>query len=279
MRKHYQAVRVGDLTVDPTMDTNRLYMQRDENATWTDKIAEDWDVEMLLPALVSKRPDGKLVIIDGQHSNQACIQREGVDFLRDTMVYEELSIQQEAKLFLAANKHRKPVKPFDNFRVSLTAGDPIAIRVDEEVRALGKDLQVASSPSANRVGAVQALLAMARKPGMVTRVLKIVSDAWGRDTSTWDNLTLRAVAMVLDTPGNWELADDARLVKVLRKGGSPAIWKQNSVRQTPSGGGSSSRSMPMAQTIVGDYNMGQDRDKMLTLGRKRAAPSSEKTAA
>ncbi|WP_432524210.1 DUF6551 family protein [Kineococcus sp. SYSU DK006] len=280
MKKYYAAVRVGDLTIDPAMDTTRLYMQREEITAWTEKITENWDLEMLLPALVSKRADGQLVIIDGQHSNQACIQKEGPGFLRDAMIYEDLTIQQEAKLFLAANKHRRPVKPFDNFRVSLTAGDALAIRADQEVRALGNDLQIAASPSPNRVGAVQALLVMAQKPGMVTRVLKIVSDAWGRDTSTWDNLILRAVAMVLNTPGNWELADDARLVKVLKKGGSPAIWKQNSVRQTPSGGGSSSRSMPMAQTIVGNYNMGMERDKMLTLGsRKKAAPSGDKTAA
>jgi hypothetical protein len=279
MDKHYELVRVGSLTVDPAMDTNRLYMQRDENTAWTGKITEAWDVEMLLPALVSKRVTGEMVIIDGQHSNQACIIKEGPDFLRDTMVYEGLSIQQEAKLFLAANKHRKPVKPFDNFRVSLTAGDPIAIRVNDEVAALGQDLQVAASPSANRVGAVQALLAMGKTPGMVTRVLTLVSAAWGRDTSTWDNLILRAVAMVLDVPGNWELADDDRLIKVLKKGGAPAIWKQNSVRLTKSGGGSSSRSMPMAQAIVSDYNMGLDREKTLVLGRSKKVASSSSTAA
>ncbi|MEU4316610.1 DUF6551 family protein [Nocardia sp. NPDC024068] len=276
MDKHFEQVRVADLTVDPSMDTGRLYMQRDEITAWTEKIAEDWDPEMLLPALVSKRRDGTLVIIDGQHSNQACINTEGPDFLRDTMVYEGLSVQQEAKLFLAANKHRKPVKPFDNFRVSLTAGDPIAIRVNEEVQSLGGDLQVAATPSTNRVGAVQALLAMGKNPGMVSRVLKVVSEAWGRDASTWDNIVLRAVAMVLDWPGNWELAEDARLVKVLKRGGSPTIWKQNAVRQRESGGGSTSRSTPMAKQIVQDYNEGVDREKMLLTGRpKRARSSSE----
>jgi hypothetical protein len=268
MEKHFEQVPVGDLTVDPNMDTGRLYMQRDENQTWSNKIAEIWDAEMLLPALVSKRSDGTLVIIDGQHSNTACVRVEGPQFLRDTMIYEGLTVKQEAKLFLAANKHRKPVKPFDNFRVSLTAGDPIAQRVDDEVRSLGQDLQVASSPSPNRVGAVQALLVMGRTPGMVKRVLTIVSSAWGRDASTWDNLILRAVAMVLEVPGNWELADDRRLIKVLKSGGSPAIWKQNSVRLTPSGGGSSSRSMPMVQQIANDYNLNLDRDKMLLTGRQ-----------
>lgn len=165
MDKRFERIRVGDLTVDPSMDTGRLYMQREEIAARTARITQDWDVEKLLPALVAKRADGRLVIIDGQHGNQACIAKEGPDFLRDTMVYEGLTIQQEAKLFLAANKRRKPVGPFDNFRVSLTAGDPIAIRVDEEARSLGNDLQVVAAPSTNRVGAVQALLAMGKKPG------------------------------------------------------------------------------------------------------------------
>lgn len=269
MKKRYEQIPVRRLQVDPDMDTNRLYVQREEITAWTDKIAITWDAEMLLPAIVSKRPDGTLVTIDGQHSNEAAKRVEGPEFLRDVMVYEDLTPQQEAKLFLAANKHRKPVKPFDNFRVAMTAGDELATRVDREVRSLGNDLQVASSPSANRVGAVQALLAMARTEGMVRRVLTIVSKAWGRDASTWDNLILRAVAMVLEVDGNWDLADDARLVRVLRAGGAPAVWKQNSVRMTPSGGGSSSRSMPMVQQIVADYNVNLDRDKMLLVSKGR----------
>jgi hypothetical protein len=88
-------------------------------------------------------------------------------------------------------------------------------------------------------------------------------------------LILRAVTMVLDVPGNWELADDRRLIKVLKNGGSPAIWKQNSVRMTPSGGGSSSRSTPMVQQIISDYNMNLDREKMLLAGtRPRKAANS-----
>lgn len=37
MRKHYEAIRVGNLTVDSKMDTGRLYMQRDEQVQWTKK--------------------------------------------------------------------------------------------------------------------------------------------------------------------------------------------------------------------------------------------------
>lgn len=271
MNKHYEAIKVGDLTVDRTMDTNRIYVQRDEQEQWTRKIVENWDLEMLLPAIVSRRQTGENIIIDGQHSNAGAIAKEGPDFLRDCMVYENLTLQQEAKLFLAANKHRKAVRPFDNFRVSLTAGDSVAIRVDREVRAIGNGLEVAGSPSTNRVGAVQALLVLGRTEGMVQRVLTIASQAWGFDQSTWDNLILRALGMLLET--NWDQVDDARLIKILKKGGTPALWKQNSVRMTRGGGGSSSRSYPMVQQMVSDYNLGLDRNNMLILKlpRKTAA--------
>ncbi|MGR6582429.1 DUF6551 family protein [Rhodococcus qingshengii] len=267
MEKHYEAIKVGDLKVDRMMDTNRLYMQREEQEQWTKKIIENWDAEMLLPAIVSHRSNGEKIIIDGQHSNAGAVAKEGANFLRDCMVYENLTPQQEAKLFLAANKHRKAVRPFDNFRVSLTAGDPVAIRVDREVRAIGNGLEISGSPSTHRVGAVQALLALGQTEGMVQRVLAIASKAWGFDQSTWDNLILRALGMLLDT--NWDQADDVRLIKVLKKGGTPAIWKQNSVRLTSGGGGSSSRSYPMVQQMVSDYNLGLDRDKMLILKAPR----------
>ncbi len=267
MEKHYEAIQCGELTVDSKMDTNRLYMQREEQTKWTQAIVDNWDAEMLLPAIVSRRSNGTNVIIDGQHSNGGAQVKEGPDFLRDCMVYENLTPQQEAKLFLAANKHRKAVRPFDNFRVSLTAGDTVAIRVDQEVRAVGNGLEISGSPSTNRVGAVQALLALGKTEGMVLRVLTIASQAWGFDQATWDNLILRALGMMLEI--NWDQVDDARLIKILKKGGTPALWKQNSVRHTTSGGGSSSRSYPMVQQIVSDYNDGLDRDKTLLLRAPR----------
>ena len=155
IKKSYKSIPVGQLHVDPELDAQRIFQP-----TWANKLAKIWDRDVLLAATVSKRADGKYYLIDGQHSTKVALDIEGSEYCRDCMVYENLDTEMEAKLFLSANRDRKPVKPYDNFRVAITAKDPLAMQVQEEVRSC--DLEVSNGTSTNRVGAVQALMAIAR---------------------------------------------------------------------------------------------------------------------
>ncbi|MFJ8573583.1 DUF6551 family protein [[Kitasatospora] papulosa] len=257
IKKSYQALPVGQLHVDPNLDAQRIFM-----ATWANKLARIWDPEVLLVATVSKREDGKYYLIDGQHSTAVAVEKEGPEFLRDCMVYENLDAEMEAKLFLSANRDRKPVKPYDNFRVAITASDPLATRVQDEVKSCG--LEVAAGTSPNRVGAVQALMAIgAKREGLVPKVLQTAEQAWGRDATSWDNIMLRALGVVIHQ--NWDRIDYGRLVKTLMKA-PVGIWKSKALHALPSGGGSSSRSTPLAGHIVTAYNGRLGPDKMLTTG-------------
>lgn len=301
VRKFYKEIRVGDLHVDQTLDSARLFgtitsedagpaTQRKKDAAWTARLMKMWDPFALLPAIVSLREDGRYYLLDGQHSTEVAVEKEGPDFLRDCMVYEGLSDEQEAKLFLAANRDRKAVKPFDIFRVSITAGDPRNTRILAEVESCG--LGISGSTSANKIGAVQALTAIAvmdekhavrdesgsllyplvlsegRSP-LIPQVLRVVEDAWGRNPATWEGIMLRAVAMVLDRN------PDARLDRLSRKLAghgkrkplTVAQWKESSIANTVGGGGSSSRSTPLAKHIVNEYNDGLTEQFLIHPGR------------
>ncbi|MFG2819637.1 DUF6551 family protein [Kitasatospora sp. NPDC048365] len=303
VEKYYAQIPVGELLVDEAMDSQRLFAtntgedagpaaQRKKDAAWTSKLFKMWDPFALLPAIVSLRPDGKYYLLDGQHSTEVAVMKEGKDFLRDCMVYKGLTPEQEAKLFLAANRDRKAVKPFDIFRVSITAGDPRNTRILTEVESL--NLGISGSTSANKIGAVQALTALAvmdekhaahddqrgliyplalpegRSP-LIPQVLQVVEDAWGRTPATWEGMMLRAVGMVLDrNPG----AQLDRLSSKLAGHGKKkpltvAQWKETSISGTVGGGGSSSRSMPLAKIIVAAYNDGLEdpTDFLSTPGR------------
>ncbi|WP_280315929.1 DUF6551 family protein [Nocardia abscessus] len=256
VRKRYEAIPVGKLHVDERLDAQRIFQP-----TWANKLAKIWDPTLLMVATVSERPDGLYYLIDGQHSSKVALQLEGPDFERDCIVYENLSMEMEARLFLAANRDRKPVKPYDNFRVAITAQDPLAVRVQEEVQKCG--LEVSNGTSTNRVGAVQALMALgAKRNGLVARVLQTSEKAWGREATSWDNIMIRALGMVLHA--NWDQVDDKRLVKTLEKQ-TVARWKQYAVGMTPSGGGSASRSTPLANHIIANYNGRLGPEKMLSL--------------
>jgi hypothetical protein len=253
VKKFYEAIPVSQLKVDTSLDAQRIFQP-----DWADKLEKIWDPNLLLVATVSRRPDGDYVL-DGQHSNEVARRVQGPEFLRDCMVYEGLTTEMEAKLFLAANRDRKPVKPYDNFRVMITAHDALACQVDAEVRSVG--LEVSNGTSTNRVGAVQALMHLgSRRRGLIARVLTIAERAWGRDAVTWDNMMLRALGMVLH--GNWDNIDEKRLVRTLEK--IPVTrWKGNAIGATSSGGGSSSRSTPLAGNIVTEYNKRLGADRML----------------
>ncbi|MET8004192.1 DUF6551 family protein [Nonomuraea glycinis] len=256
IKKSYAAIPVAELLVDPSLDAQRIFQP-----TWANKLARIWDSALLLAATVSKRADGKYYLIDGQHSTEVAKEKEGPDFRRDCMVYEGLDAEMEAKLFLAANRDRKPVKPFDNFRVAITAKDPLATQVQQEVQSCG--LEVASGTSANRVGAVQALMAIgAKREGLVVKVLQTAEKAWGREATSWDNMMLRALGMVIHQ--NWDKLDYGRLVKTLEKQ-SVGRWKANAIGATTGGGGSSSRSTPLAANIITVYNGRLGSEKMLSL--------------
>ncbi|GAA3070737.1 hypothetical protein GCM10017600_56210 [Streptosporangium carneum] len=190
-----------------------------------------------------------------------------MSFLRDCMVYEGLDIEMEARLFLAANQDRKPVKPYDNFNVAITAKDPLATRVRREVQSCG--LEVAPGTSTNRVGAVQALMAIGtRRDGLVVKVLQTAERAWGREAASWDNMMLRALSMVIHE--NWDRIDYRRLVKTLEKQ-SVGRWKSVAIPGSTGGEGSSSRSTPLAAHIITSYNGRLGREKMLTLAAAAAS--------
>ena len=265
-KRSYKQVRVRDLHVDPDMNAQRMFY-----SDWASKLRRKWDRNLLQPAIVSKRTDGKFYLIDGQHSTHVALEIEGPDFLRDCIVHAGLTIEQEARLFLAANRDRKPVHPYDTFRVAVTAGDPVARSANDEVRKLG--LEVARSPSANRVGAVQTLLGLAgRRPGLVLTTLNIAECAWGRDATSWDNMMLRALGDVVCK--NWDRIDTPRLVRVLEK--MPvARWKANAMVASvdAGGGGSMSRARPLAENIVTAYN------KRLVSEAKRLSLRAPETAA
>lgn len=263
---YHEKIPVGLLEVDPSLDAQRIFQRG-----WANKLASIWNPAVLLAAIVSKREDGRYYVLDGQHSTKVALDKHGPDFPRHCMVYEDLTRAEEAALFLAANRDRKAVRPVDNYRVALTAGDELVARIDAEVLSCG--LTVTGSTSANQIGAVQAVLAVgARREGLLPKVLNTLANAWAKDRTTWDNMAIRAVGMVIDT--NWDAVQLDRLARTLQKV-PVGVWKMHAVRMTTSGGGSNSRSLPLAENIVTAYNSGLRDPKKLLVSPARAAEAAE----
>ncbi|WP_152520612.1 DUF6551 family protein [Sphingobium sp. HDIP04] len=90
------------------------------------KIANGWDWRMCLPLVVSKRDDGTLWVIDGQHRLAAAKLRGDIPFLPCCVaVYG--SVADEAAMFVAMNRTRKAMNRLDDFHAAIASGDSEAI--------------------------------------------------------------------------------------------------------------------------------------------------------
>lgn len=150
--------------------------QRDLNQARVDHLAASFDLEQIGVPTVSHR-DGSYWIIDGQHRMEALracgFHDEGVQ----CWVYEGLTSEGEAELFLKLN-NTLPVPAFQKFKKAVHAGRPVESDIDRIVRSVG--LVVSNDKVPGAITAVSTLgRVYSRGPGVLARSLRIIRDAYG----------------------------------------------------------------------------------------------------
>lgn len=151
--------------------------QRELNEARVDNLVANLDLEQIGTPTVSFR-DGHYWVIDGQHRIEA-LRRFG--FTTETIeckVYEGLTSEQEAEMFLKLNDVLA-VHALPKFRAAVHAGRPMQSDVDRIVRSLGLVVTRDNQPGA--IGAVGTLERVYKRSGpkVLARSLAIVRDAFG----------------------------------------------------------------------------------------------------
>jgi hypothetical protein len=108
-------------------------------------IAAKFDWRLCAPLVVSRRTDDVLVIIDGQHRWMAVCMRNDIPQL-PCCVFRYANIEEEARMFIVANRARKPINRLDDYYAALAAADEDALEIQQLVTSAG--LRVARSTSA-----------------------------------------------------------------------------------------------------------------------------------
>lgn len=98
-------------------------------------IAANFDWRLCMPLVVSRRADGTFAVIDGQHRLLAARLRKMDDLPCVVFTYE--NPEEEAKMFVAANRSRKAMNRLDDFHAALAAGDSDAHQVRQLVEDAG----------------------------------------------------------------------------------------------------------------------------------------------
>jgi hypothetical protein len=135
-------VSAESLSVDPT------YQRSIENAAsrrLIGSIAANFDWRLFAPMIVSRRPDGTKVIIDGQHRWAAAVRRGDLPHLPCCLFSYETP-EDEARMFILANRARKSMNRLDDFYAALAAADEDALEIQRLVTDAG--LRVSRNMSA-----------------------------------------------------------------------------------------------------------------------------------
>lgn len=259
----FELVRVADLEFDPAF-------QRELSMSWAQTIADQFDPFQLDPILVSRRKDGRLIVLDGQHRVVALRLMGYDDQLAPCQVYENLTIQMEAKRF-NVQSNRKKLSHQQMFRAALVAGDRAAVTIDGIVREAGFRIDCGSTFLANgNIVAVEALQRIYRtgKAADLATVLETVRDGLGTDEGPRVSTLAGLHRFHARYRGRY---DRRRLVDTLRKMTQDGLHAEAADQERVNGGG---RATGVARVLLKHYNARLGADRRLPEWDDRTAKPS-----
>ena len=200
-------MRASDFATDPNV-------QRQLNDARVKHLAKKFNPLMLGLLTASKRADGRSYILDGQHRVAAAREKHYDGYIA-TRLYEGLSVEEEADLFLQLNDQRK-VNALDKFHVRATMGDPAAVALKKALEQFG--LKASSQHSAGQFAAIVALervyagfMSYASEPrlDLVEATLQILTRAYGtEDRRAFQANTVMGIALIIHIFGKRVDLDD-----------------------------------------------------------------------
>lgn len=143
------------------------------------RIARAWNWDLCQPLAVSRREDGTLFVVDGQHRLTAARMRGDVPHL-PCVIQRHRAVGDEAALFVALNKQRQKLTAGDLFKAALAASDGEAV----EIAAAMADAGLSLAPHSNFHH---------WKPGMVSNIAGIQA-SWRRFGSIATTRAMHSIA-------------------------------------------------------------------------------------
>lgn len=213
----FELVRVGDLRVDHTYQ--RPCDGREKG------MADSFERHRIGVPCVSRRRDGSMWIIDGQH-RIAAMRLLGLDD-EQVMVemYHGLTLQQEAHLFNKKNEGAKRVHALDRFRAELVERDPVALDIQSILAK--QSLSIAAGRSNHTLACIAAVKTCHLKYRNLARVVSVLR-SWGSHVERWDGQIVKWLGLFIN---KYPQLDDVRLIRALNKSMSPLEFRSD-VRAT-----------------------------------------------
>lgn len=159
----------AQLQIDPGYQRS---IEGQESQVLIRKIAAHWNWDLCLPLVVSRRTDGSLFVIDGQHRLAAARLRGDIAQL-PCVIGSYGSAADEAATFVKVNQERRKLGALDLFRAALASGDNESIDIYRAMEAARLSL----APHINH---------STWKPGQICQVgsVRAAWHKWGEDATS-----------------------------------------------------------------------------------------------
>ena len=205
-------VKVSDLLIDYSYQRNPIGKK-------VNKIAKNFDPDLLGVIICSMRESGVLAVIDGSHRVHALRQKQMNDAVLNALVYFDLKIEDEAKIFSLLNQEHTKPNPAEIFKAGIVAGDEETIIINRIFTNLG--LNIGVGPGENKVRAISTVKRVYRNAGekVLRDTLYTIKSAYGDSSSTMRDVLISAVAIVYNRYG--DNVEVSRMITTLQKFGNP----------------------------------------------------------
>lgn len=188
-------IPLSSIKTDPRVNTRPV----DQN--WVErKLTEGFDLDKLGTPVVSARTGNTFVWLDGQHRGDLAIRAGFGDERIEVRVFHDLSIAEEAALFIGLNDNRR-VQSIYKFLARVTAKEPTAVAITKMAKAYGWRIVLSGSvgciPAASSLDAVYA-----KGPWVLSRVLYIITNAWDHEIGAVEGSLLRGLGLAIHRYGD-----------------------------------------------------------------------------
>lgn len=249
--KRMELVRPDQCSVD-------LDVQRPRDESRISALAKGWNDVACGPCTVSRRPDGAIVILDGQ-TRFGALQLLGLgDQARETVVYRGLDKGQEAEIFRILNNTKKP-DVLTLFNIRCVEGDQEALKIRALVRKYG---YVTVRSHKNSLVAIKTVIdAYRRDQASLEATLQFVRGTWGMAKDSVNGTILAGLSLLIFHHGP-EAVDFDQLSDRVRK--APQGDPTSLIGRAKTNADIRSCTLPdaLADVLTNIYNKGPGRKKL-----------------
>lgn len=246
----HELVELSELNIDP-----RVQRKEGVHAGRAKQIAKDHNPAALGTLTLSRRPDGELVILDGAHRAEAS-RIAGYAEPLHALVYEGLTLAQEAAMFNLLNTFRQP-SYISRMLAQVVSGDPDATAIIGIIERHGWTVSTDSSngsfaavQAAERVyrNAAGALPAGAH-PEVLDATMATITGAWRHDRESVHQMVVMGIGQIYGRFG--PVVDKTALTTRLSQERPNNIIGLARSFQSAQGG---TTAAALAKVVVGVYN-------------------------